>query len=289
MCVTKHCNSLTSVYRFIRLFVLSFLSDGVRYLLLCCLLISGCKEKEQTQHLVIGYTNDPPFSVAGGHGEPTGVFPEFAKRVVDRMGVRATWVLSSFDDLIPALERGHIDVIANGLTITEERKQTVCFSAPIGKASVGLLTLASEGQQITSEKSKKQQVLNNYAVLDGSLEQKELSSIVSDDDIIAAETTQLGALSLINEQAKYLIMTIPSLTYLMEQNRKTFTVLQTDLLPTKEHSFAFGFNSAQKNLVKKWNKAQHQVLRDTGLLAEFERYGFELIRANSNIREGCSS
>ncbi len=50
--------------------------------------------------------------------------------VARRLGVRARMVQYGWSNLVPSLERGDFDVIANGLEATEERRQRLLLSAP---------------------------------------------------------------------------------------------------------------------------------------------------------------
>ncbi len=50
--------------------------------------------------------------------------------VARRLGVKARMVQYSWSNLVPSLERGDFDVIANGLEATEDRKERLLVSAP---------------------------------------------------------------------------------------------------------------------------------------------------------------
>jgi polar amino acid transport system substrate-binding protein len=50
--------------------------------------------------------------------------------VARRLGVRSRMVQYSWSNLVPSLERGDFDVIANGLEATDERRQRILLSSP---------------------------------------------------------------------------------------------------------------------------------------------------------------
>jgi ABC-type amino acid transport substrate-binding protein len=62
------------------------------------------------------------------HGKIKGIEPEFAQQLSKDLGVKFTLVELPWDDLIPALRAGRIDVIMSGMSITEPRSQLVSFT-----------------------------------------------------------------------------------------------------------------------------------------------------------------
>ena len=63
-------------------------------------------------------------------GRIVGFEVEIADAMARRLGVRAAFVQNDWQLLIPALERGDIDVILNGLEVTEPRRQRLAFTRP---------------------------------------------------------------------------------------------------------------------------------------------------------------
>ena len=63
-------------------------------------------------------------------GRIVGFEVEIADALARRLGVRAAFVQNDWQLLIPALERGDIDVILNGLEVTEPRRQRLAFTRP---------------------------------------------------------------------------------------------------------------------------------------------------------------
>lgn len=59
-----------------------------------------------------------------------GIEPNLMAKIGSITGARMTVTEMPWNDLIPALEAGKIDVIMSGMTITEERKKKVNFSYP---------------------------------------------------------------------------------------------------------------------------------------------------------------
>jgi polar amino acid transport system substrate-binding protein len=72
----------------------------------------------------------PPMGFRGDDGEITGFDVDLAKEVCKRMGVELKLQPIDWDAKILDLNSKDIDVIWNGLTITDERKQKISFSKP---------------------------------------------------------------------------------------------------------------------------------------------------------------
>jgi len=69
----------------------------------------------------------PPFEYVED-GEIVGFDIDLMKAIGEEMGFDVTFEDIAFDSLIPALKTGNIDVVAAGMTITEQREQAVDFT-----------------------------------------------------------------------------------------------------------------------------------------------------------------
>ena len=71
----------------------------------------------------------PPWNGTNAAGELEGAEIDMATELCYRMGVKCTFVVQDWDGIIPALLNGKYDVIIAGMSITDERKEKVDFSA----------------------------------------------------------------------------------------------------------------------------------------------------------------
>lgn len=76
-----------------------------------------------------------PYEYLGSDNNVAGVDVDLAKAIADKIGVKLEVVNMDFDGLIPALVAGKGNLVAAGLTITDERKQSVDFSDPYADAT----------------------------------------------------------------------------------------------------------------------------------------------------------
>jgi ABC-type amino acid transport substrate-binding protein len=72
----------------------------------------------------------PPYESRNAKGELEGFDIEFMEIIAQRLGKKLEWIDMPFDSLIPSLMAGKIDIVAAGMSATEERAKRVTFSAP---------------------------------------------------------------------------------------------------------------------------------------------------------------
>jgi len=69
-----------------------------------------------------------PFNFINDQGKPDGFEIELGNELCKRAALECTWVTNEWDSIIPNLIAGNYDAIMAGMSITEERKQTIDFS-----------------------------------------------------------------------------------------------------------------------------------------------------------------
>lgn len=85
------------------------------------------KEKGE---MIIGYTEFAPMNYKNDDGEFVGFETDFAKAVCEELGVEAKFQLISWEAKETELAAKTIDCIWNGMTITDERLETMSISTP---------------------------------------------------------------------------------------------------------------------------------------------------------------
>ncbi len=104
-------------------------------------MLTGCdnKSKEDTSlkdikakgEFVVGLDDSfPPMGFKNDKGEIVGFDIDLAKEVAKKMGVKVVFKPVQWDGVVLSLNNKDIDVIWNGLTITEKRKEQINFSKP---------------------------------------------------------------------------------------------------------------------------------------------------------------
>jgi arginine/lysine/histidine/glutamine transport system substrate-binding/permease protein len=80
----------------------------------------------------------PPFESQGEGGELVGFDIDLMKAIGEKAGKTIQFESLPFDGLIPSLQAGTINAAISGMTITEERSQTVSFARPYFRAGLAI-------------------------------------------------------------------------------------------------------------------------------------------------------
>ena len=108
-------------------------------ILLAVLCLAGCAAQNTSDleyvknkgTMIVGITNYPPMDYKDENGEWTGFDAELARLVADKLGVKAEFlVLADWGKKIYELDSKNIDVIWNGMTITDEILKNASCSDP---------------------------------------------------------------------------------------------------------------------------------------------------------------
>jgi polar amino acid transport system substrate-binding protein len=95
--------------------------------------------------LRVGLTgSQPPLNMRDKSGELIGLEVDMVRALASSMDVDVRFVPTQFSELLPALERGDLDMVASGLTITPERNARVAFAGPYLISGKSLLTRDEE-------------------------------------------------------------------------------------------------------------------------------------------------
>ncbi len=103
--------------------------------------LAGCERRDAgpspLQHVLssgelrVGTTADfPPLAMRDRDGQLIGLEVDLMRALATTMNAKVRFVEIPFSDLLPALERGEIDLAVAGMTITPERNARVAFAGP---------------------------------------------------------------------------------------------------------------------------------------------------------------
>jgi polar amino acid transport system substrate-binding protein len=134
--------------------------------ILLAILLVGCQAKVvedvdnslnniiEKGKMIVGFTEYPPMGFKE-NGEVRGFDIDIAKAVGEKLGVEIEFVYIDWDAKVLELEAGNIDMIWNGLTITEDRKKEILFSKPYFNNRIVILTLKDSPINSISDLSDK--------------------------------------------------------------------------------------------------------------------------------------
>ena len=87
----------------------------------------------------VGMSTFVPWAMRDKNGELIGYEVDVAKRLAEDMKVKAEFVPTAWDGIIPALLAGKFDLIIGGMSITPERNLTVNFSLPYANSGIHMV------------------------------------------------------------------------------------------------------------------------------------------------------
>ncbi|MGM0928283.1 MAG: amino acid ABC transporter substrate-binding protein [Actinomycetota bacterium] len=206
-----------------------------------------------------------PFSFhEGGSGELTGYDVEIVKAVADKLGVDVKFEETQWDAIFAGLDAGRFDVIANQVSINEDRQAKYDFSDPY-TVSTGVVVVKSDNNDISSltdleGKTSAQSLTSNFYKLAQSAGAK-----------VQAVEGWAQAVALL-EQGRVDATVNDKLTYLDYQatnnNKDIKVAAETD----EETQSAFTFRKGSEDLVEAVDTALEELRADGTLAKISEKY-----------------
>lgn len=91
---------------------------------------AGCGAKDSGKAELVMGTNPhfPPYEFVDDDGKIIGIDAEIAQAVAEKLGMELVIKDMDFESLLSAVNTDSIDIVLAGLTVTEERKQSVNFT-----------------------------------------------------------------------------------------------------------------------------------------------------------------
>lgn len=118
--------------------------------------------------LRVGTSGDlPPLNMRDAAGQIRGFEPDLIEILADNMNLRVRYVVKPFAQLLPSLERGELDLVIAGITITPQRNARVAFAGPYFISGTSMLTRSGAFSEIRTSETL-DDPKRSYAALEGS-------------------------------------------------------------------------------------------------------------------------
>ncbi len=159
--------------------------------------------------LVLGTPGDfPPFSVSSAQGDLIGFDISLARELARSMGVNLRIVRLEFQELIPNLKKGTVDIIMSGLSITPKRNMEIAFVGPYGNSGQAFL-----GREDIVESLSEPLDLNRnglkIAVLQDTTAEMTVRSVLPKTEVIYTRSLDQALIKLLNGDIDGLISDYP--------------------------------------------------------------------------------
>jgi len=139
------------------------------------------------KELVVGTAASmPPLNMTTKDGQIVGLEVDLARHFAEGMGVKLTLRPMHFNDLLPALEGGKVDMVLSGMTIVPARNLRVAFVGPYFASGKSILTKKANVESV-DEIAKMNNPEKILVALKGSTSQIFVEKIIPKAKLVLAD------------------------------------------------------------------------------------------------------
>lgn len=224
-------------------------------------LLTACsqsKEKANDETLIIGIDDKfAPMGFRDENNEIVGFDIDLAKAAVEKMGKTAIFQPIDWKTKETELSSGRIDLIWNGYTITDERKEKVLFTKPYLKNAQIVATLADSNLSKLDDLSGKNVGLQSLSSAADALNDNPIKSEINtvtefSDNVLALSDLKIGRVDAV-------VIDEVVINYYMSQEKDTFKVLDESLAPEE---YGVGVKKGNEKLLDELQKTLDEMNED---------------------------
>jgi polar amino acid transport system substrate-binding protein len=161
------------------------------------------------KELVVGTAASmPPLNMTTKDGKIIGLEVDLARLFADAMDVKLTLKPMRFNDLLSAIEKGQVDMILSGMTMTPQRNLKVAFVGPYFASGKSILTKAANVESV-DELSKMNQPDKVLVALKGSTSQVFVERLLPKARLVLAEDYDQAVAMLRSDKARAMVADYP--------------------------------------------------------------------------------
>lgn len=194
----------------------------------------------------VGVAEFAPWTMKTPSGDLAGFEVDLASKLAKDIGVKPEFKVYDWEEIVSALQRGDIDIIAGGMAITPARALKVEFSRPTAESGIGLATNTAMTQDIeTLEGLNDKQIViatvaNAHAV--------NVAEVLFDRATIKRyDTAELAEKEVIEGRAHAYLAGMPHVRFLALKHSEKIDVPVT--APLLAHSEALAVRKGEQSLL----------------------------------------
>jgi polar amino acid transport system substrate-binding protein len=231
--------------------------------------------------LRIGVSEFVPWTMKSNSGELIGFEIEVARKIASDMNVTPEFTVYQWEDIIPALQKGEIDVIAGGMAITPARALRVNFSRPLAESGVSLATNSMRTKDIASLKELNNE-LTVITVVTDTLAHSVAQTFFDQAEIKVFANSDLAKQELLEDRAHVYLATVAEVNFLALMNPDKVDVPMSEPLMASKEGLAVKKGEQEfLNFLDAW-----VVARDADKwLGATHQYWFNTIDWVSDVRK----
>jgi polar amino acid transport system substrate-binding protein len=239
-------------------------------LLVMVMAVLGCSSAgKDDKELVIGIDDKfAPMGFRDEKNEIVGFDIDYARAAGEQMGYKVTFQPIDWKTKETELSSGRIDLIWNGYTITDERKEKVLFTKPYLKNSQVVVVAANSGITKLADLAGKEVGLQSLSSAADALEGNAIKSQIKKvtefpDNVLALADLKIGRI-----QAVVIDEIVAN--YHMSKDKSGFKLLSESLAPEE---YGIGVKKGNEKLLEELQKALDE-LNQNGKAAEISNKWF---------------
>ena len=185
----------------------------------------------------VGVAAYAPWTIKKQSGELIGFEIDVARKLASDMGVKAELIVYDWEEIISALQKGEIDVIAAGMAITPGRALRVNFSQPLGITGVSLATNTRKTKKIKSMQELNDEKVVITVVAD-TLAHSVAQTFFDRANLNVYPTSDLAEKDILSGRAHAYLATVPEVNFLALKNASEIDVPMTEPLMASSEGLA---------------------------------------------------
>jgi len=202
-----------------------------------------------------------PWNFMDDSGTVAGFEIELGNEICARAGVECEWVVNEWDSIIPNLVAGNYDMIMAGMSVTDERKQSIMFGNEYFPAD-GATYVAASSAEIDSNNLSGLKIGAQGATIHADYLE---ANLAEGNDILSYETADQSVADLMAGNIDLLLADNSYLVPIVEASGGALKIVGDRL--AIGGGVAAGYRQADKELAEKMNAALTSV-REDGTLSE---------------------
>jgi polar amino acid transport system substrate-binding protein len=206
--------------------------------------------------LRVGVSLFTPWTMQDGAGKLSGFEIDVANKLATDMGVKPEYKVYVWEEIIPAVMKGDIDVIAGGLAITPKRALKINFSQPYADSGISMVTNTEKTKHIKQFEELNQKDIT-IAVVSKTASGDLASTLFDKSTIKTFDTAQAAEQAVLNGDVHAWVASSPQPRFLaLTHADKVDLPLAQPLLPYKA---GFGIKKGEQewlNYLNAWVTAR---------------------------------
>jgi polar amino acid transport system substrate-binding protein len=161
------------------------------------------------KELIVGTAASmPPLNMTTKDGEVIGLEIDLARSFANAMEVKLSLSRMRFNELLPALEKGQVDMVLSAVTMTPQRNLKVAFVGPYFASGKSVLT-KKKNVELVDEISKMNNPDKVLVALKGSTSQMFVERLIPKAKLVLADNYDQAVAALRNDQAVAMVADYP--------------------------------------------------------------------------------